>query len=112
VLVLSHESWLGKFAGDPEVIGSTLEIQHSVYRIVGVLEPMPAFPHANDVWIPATSNPYSLSGVGTNPSRRASIIARVIGKLREGVTLEEANRETELIAQRLAAAYVDDYPDG
>ncbi|HWK54038.1 MAG TPA: ABC transporter permease [Hyphomicrobiales bacterium] len=109
VLMLSHEFWLGKFAGDPAVIGTTLEIQHSLYRIVGVLPRMPGYPHANDVWIPDTKDPYALAGVGTNPSRRALVISRVIGKLLDGITFEEAARDTEVIAQRLAVAYPDDY---
>lgn len=109
VLMLSHEFWLGKFGGDPEVIGTTLEIQRSVYRIVGVLPRLPAYPHANDIWIPEASDPYTLAGVGANPSRRALLIPNVVGKLQEGVSPQEATREVNLIARRLATSYPDDY---
>lgn len=109
VLLLSHQFWLSKFAGDPDVIGSTLEIERSVYRIVGVLPRMPGYPHENDVWMAETNNPYTLGGVGFNPNRRAALIARVVGKLQQDASLEDARRETELIARRLAANYPDDY---
>ncbi|MGV3590610.1 MAG: ADOP family duplicated permease [Gammaproteobacteria bacterium] len=113
VIVLSHEFWLSKFAGDPAVIDTTLEMQHSVYRIVGVLPPLPAYPHANDVWITEASDPYKLAlGAGAvRQNRRAGVIDSVYGKLQEGVTLEEARRETDVIVQRLVAAWPDAYPD-
>ncbi|MDR0781664.1 MAG: ABC transporter permease [Pseudomonadales bacterium] len=109
VLMLSQEFWREKFGGDPSVVSSTLEIQRSVYRIVGVLPRLPGYPHVNDVWIPVSSDPYGLAGVGVNQKRNAALISRVIGKLREGVSLDAANREAGTIAQRLAASYPDDY---
>jgi putative ABC transport system permease protein len=112
VILLSRDFWLQKFGGDPGVVGTTLEIEHSIYRIAGVLPRLPDFPHANDVWIPQANNPYALAEAGVNQNRRASLIAMVIGKLHEGVSLEEVSAETMAIAQRLAANYPDDYPDG
>jgi hypothetical protein len=39
VVVLTHRFWMSQFAGDPAVIGHTLELNHLGYRIVGVLPP-------------------------------------------------------------------------
>jgi putative ABC transport system permease protein len=107
VLVLSYELWTTRFASDPGVIDTTLEIQRMVYRIVGVLPPIPAYPHANDAWIPDASNPYDISPMGEDDDRDSFTINRVIGKLQEGVSLEQAASEMEVIARRLAASYPD-----
>jgi hypothetical protein len=47
VMLLSQEFWRSKFDADPAAIGATLELAGVVYRVVGVLPRLPAWPHTN-----------------------------------------------------------------
>src|SRR5690606_16104796 len=60
VLLLGNAFWRERFAADPAVLGTTLIIKDVAYTVVGVLPPLPPWPHANDIWIPAASDPYRL----------------------------------------------------
>src|SRR5690606_3985912 len=109
VLLLSHDIWISKFGADPAVSGTTLETKNITYRIAGVLPALPAWPHANDVWMPGASNPFRLMNL-VNNQRTSEGVSHVVASLRENVTLDEAKRNMITIAQRLAASYPDAYP--
>src|SRR5690606_6085246 len=102
VLLLSRDVWIGKFGADPAVIGTTLETKNITYRIIGVLPALPAWPHASDVWIPNASDPFRLMNL-VSKQRTSEGISHVVARLRDNVTLDEANRDVTIIAQRLAA---------
>jgi predicted permease len=82
-IMLGHGYWLTRFGGDPSVVGSTLQVNGSTREIIGV-----APPH--------------VTGLGSDPAlviplrfRRSSLFVGnigydAVGRLREGVTLEEA----------------------
>ncbi len=57
VLVLSHEYWQRHLGGADDVVGRLVEMNNRGHAIVGVLPPLPAFPHANDVFMPSTCRP-------------------------------------------------------
>ncbi|MGH9838153.1 MAG: ADOP family duplicated permease [Blastocatellia bacterium] len=97
VVILSHALWRQNFAGDPGIIGKSVQIRLSNFTVVGVLGEQ--YPLATDVWVP-------LSHVGgDNFTNRMNHPASVIGRLKPGVTVEQARREMEAIAARLQQAY-------
>ncbi len=111
VLLLSHEFWRRRFNADPAVVGASVDTMNFTYTIIGVLPPMPAYPHGNDVWIPAASDPFRMAGLSNAETNRSSrIISHVLAKLGAEVTLADAGREAETIATRLAEMYPDSYP--
>jgi predicted permease len=99
VAVLSHDYWTREFGGDTEVIGSTLQIEGSLgLEVVGVLEPGLQMPHGRaDIWVP----------LGLHPTRTPDSYHgyRVIGRLAEGVTLEEATADLARVAAQLPSAF-------
>lgn len=81
VVVLSQSLWRSRFAGDPEVIGRSLELDQERFTIVGV---MPAgfevFEPGTDLWIPITAQHKATSSLG-------------LARLARGVTPEAATRD-------------------
>ena len=110
VLVLSHDFWQNALGGDPAIVGKAFEMNDRVHTVVGVLPPVPQYPHDNDVYMPVSACPFR-SGQGWNDDRGARGIT-VFARRRPGTTNERARRELAVIAARLAARYPDSYPAG
>src|SRR6202020_2146163 len=99
VAVLSAAAWNRYFGRDPSVAGRPVELNGASYTIVGVLPPGAAYPADGDVWLP-------LSRLDSaTQSSRVWHSVNVLGRLRPGVTLTQAQADMETIAARLAAAY-------
>jgi predicted permease len=99
VVLLGDQLWHTRFAGDPSVLGKTIQLNGETYTIVGVLPASFVFPDViADVYLPAFKYPnYSIN--------RAQTSCSVIGRLRPGTTLQSAQAEMDSIAARLAASY-------
>jgi putative ABC transport system permease protein len=96
-VVLSHQFWQRRFAGDADVVGRKLLLDGTTYTIVGVMPPDMKFPWTTvDVWTPLAFN-------GTE--KRSEHYLSVVGKLRAGATVASARSELQAISKRLAAAY-------
>jgi putative ABC transport system permease protein len=99
VVMISDGLWQDRFGGDPEVLGSTIQLNGNPYTVVGVLPPRFTFLEEEpDVWLP-----WQLTG----EESRGSHYLRVVGRLREGATLESARSELIQIAARLEAEFPD-----
>ena len=101
VALLSGGVWKRKFASSPDVIGKPIELNGASYTIVGVVPASFSF-YGN------TPDLYTPVGQWNDPSfrdRRISVSARVIGRLRPGTTVSQAQAEMESLAHNLAAAY-------
>jgi putative ABC transport system permease protein len=96
VAVVSESLWRSRFAGDPAVIGSTLRLAGATYTIVGVAPQLPAFWQA-EVWL---TDPFQLPGVPPDVLQRGVSFLATVGRLRPGVSREQAAAEMEVIAAR------------
>jgi putative ABC transport system permease protein len=108
VLVLSYRFWQEAFGGDPTIVGRPFQMNDRPHTVVGVLPPLPAFPDANDVFMPASACPFR-----SNPQALANRGARAVSafaKLRPGATLDGATREARGLAARLQGQFADAYP--
>ncbi|HKD78552.1 MAG TPA: ABC transporter permease [Candidatus Angelobacter sp.] len=101
VVVLSGGLWSRKFGSSPEVLGKSLILNGTSYTVVGVIPSgFTFYGQDRDVYTPI--------GQWTNPSfrdRRISVSARVIGRMKAGVNLEQAQADMDVISRNLAAAY-------
>ena len=108
VLLLSYDYWRREFGGDRGVVGTAVKMNDKVHTIVGVLPPIPQYPRENDVYMPTSACPFR--------SSHAMIVNRdmhmmdVFGRLKAGVTLEQAHADLTTIAAGLAATYPKSYP--
>ncbi len=99
VAVLSASAWQRLFGGDASVMGRSITLNGASYTVVGVLPQGAAYPADGEVWLPL-----SLLDKPTQQSRVWHSV-NVMGRLRPGVTLAQAQADMETIAQRLQAQY-------
>jgi putative ABC transport system permease protein len=101
VTILSHEIWQRDFGSDPNVIGQGVRINGKAATIVGVMPPKFKFPVSEELWVPLFNEypprPRGELAIGSNNAAPA-----VMGRLKPGVTLDQANAEFVGIARRLA----------
>ena len=102
VAMISAELWERRFASDPHVAGKTATLASAAYTIIGVLPPHFQFPLPDmDVWLTApTEEPLIIP-----KSRALSPFLTVFGRLKPGVTIEQANAEMKVIRQQYALAH-------
>ena len=99
VVVLSHGLWQRRFGSDTSLVGKTIILDGRGVTVVGVMPAGLQFPQTAQQWVPRF-NP-------THPEMqaRAAHFLRPIGRLKPGVTLEQAQAEMDGIARRLEEQY-------
>ena len=110
LILLSHRFWASQFDSDPDVVGSSLEMNNAIHRVIGILPPIPAFPDDddNDIWITSASCPFR-SSPPVIDNRNLPMIASIFAKLRDHVSIENGASDVNGIAQRLLTTYPDSY---
>jgi predicted permease len=98
VIILGYEVWQNRYGGDPDVIGLTERVNSQPAEIIGVMPEGFEFPIAEQVWVPLR---YDLARM----QRGEGTELNVVGRLREGVTLDQARSEFDSITARLEDAY-------
>lgn len=111
VVILSHPLWQSQFHGDPNVIGRSVEIEGRSYAIIGVMPRGFVFPLDSDppqLWrtYAALATPLN-SGEKPDTEERGSHFLTAIARLKSGVTMEQANQDTQMVGQRLSKQYPD-----
>ena len=109
ILVLTYEYWQGRHGGGPEIVGQAFEMNGQMHTVVGVLPPVPQYPVERDVYMPTSHCPWR-SSQRTIDNRRSRGM-EVFGRLKPGVTLEQAQADLSVIAARLQGDYPDAYPE-
>ena len=97
VVMLSQSLWRRGFFNDPDIIGKSIQIDGASFTVVGVMGEQ--YPLETDFWLPLSH----LSQVDLTSRSHHSVQA--IGRLRPGVTIEQARKEMEIIAERLRQLY-------
>jgi putative ABC transport system permease protein len=98
VAVIGYQMWKERFAGDPNVIGRVVRANGEPATIVGVMPEKFAFPENEGIWVPLRLDVLKLE-------RGAGQSLDVVGRLRDGVSLDQAALDLNAIAKRLAAEY-------
>ena len=100
VAVVSHSYWQRIYNGDTDILEKTVNVMdkygrdHKPYRIVGVLPPSVRFPPDAELWL-------SYSGLSEQDRTSFAPTSWAIGRLKDGVSLDQARREMNLIQRRL-----------
>lgn len=101
VVVLSHELWVRRFGAAPSIVGTNVILSDRPYTVVGVTQPGHRHPHDAELWTPLTFD----DGMQGLRESRGALWLPIMGRLAEGVTLEEAQAQMDGIARRLAGEY-------
>ena len=100
VVVLSYALWQARFGGDPSILNSSILLDNQPYTVVGILPAGGAFDRAfNQLWRPLAFEP-------SNMTRNFHWFGS-FALLKPGVSLQEAQRQMDVIGARIAK----DFPD-
>jgi len=98
VTVISYSFWQRRFGSDPNVAGRTMVLDDKRYTIIGVLPAHYRFFEHSDVWVPLAADLMQQYGVSNVSS---------IGRLKPGVTTEQAQSELESIKTNVENSRTD-----
>ena len=103
-IVLSHDFWSRRYAGEPSLIGRTITLNGEPFQVVGVMPKGFIYPaeRAVDGWVPM-----SFFGPDNIGRVRAARFMNVIARIKPGVTQEQVGAELSTIAARLSKEYPD-----
>jgi putative ABC transport system permease protein len=98
VVVLSYDLWQKRFGGRADVLNTTIRANGVPYTIVGVMPEKFAFPQNAKIWLPFQGDPL----VGKRGQGQS---LETYGRLKPGVTIDQASADFAAIAARLAKDY-------
>jgi predicted permease len=100
VVVLGHEVWRTRFAGDSAVLGQTVQLGDAYATVVGVMPDGFAFPVSHGAW-----TPFRPEVLDDAPRRGPGIT--IFGRLAPGATLDDARTELAELGRRAARELPD-----
>src|SRR3982751_2145388 len=103
IVVISDRLWQRAFNRDPGAIGRSINLHDQNFTIIGVMPPQMTSPQDTDAW-------FSLMRRSNNPAwmdRSHHPMMFVWGKLKPGVSVDQARTEMKTIAARLEKTYPD-----
>ena len=111
-IVISDEFWRREFGGDRNVLGRTIRLDGDPSTIVGVLPP--EFRHPG-VTVAGNVDVWAAAGFSADPFPKPvrgqrSLNAGMIGRLRPGITLAQAQARLSAMANQLRRDFPADYP--
>src|SRR5437867_9347876 len=107
VAVLSYGTWQNRFHADANVLGNKIILYRKPYTVIGVMPRNFEFPlnpgHVNqsELWLPLSLEPEEFTA-----GSAASWNSRMVGRLKPGITAEQAQSD----AERVARETMRDYP--
>ncbi|MFN0107533.1 MAG: ABC transporter permease [Blastocatellia bacterium] len=102
VAILSYGLWQRRFSGDEALIGKTISFNEKTVTVVGVMPPHFRFGTDVDLFLPLQAKPTA----NQDPN------AEVIGRLKPGVSLQQAQAELKAIGERFRAAFPNQVQKG
>jgi putative ABC transport system permease protein len=108
-VVISYSSWVRRFAADSSVVGQKLNVNGRQLTVIGVMPPDFNFPDGVELWVPARSRvpEHTLRPTADMTQDRGSGYLEVIGRLKSGVSMAQAQADLNTVASRLAQQYPD-----
>jgi putative ABC transport system permease protein len=106
VAMVTEDFWRKRMQGDPNVVGRSITLGGAPHTIVGVLPAMPFswVGPAAEVW---TTKPFQIAGLPYERIMRGSSFLRVVGRLKPGITIEQARAAMPPLDQ----SYRERFPD-
>jgi predicted permease len=100
VVVIGWKLWQARFGGRPDIVGKTIRVNGTPREVIGVMPERFLFPIREEIWATLPHDPAKLRrGQGTT--------LEVFGRLKDGVSSDQAAADLERIAARIA----DQHPD-
>lgn len=99
VVLISDDLWKRRYNSDPAIVGRAIQVNSRPHTVLGVMPPQFRFPENQYLWLPLSE--FAIS------QQRGARGLQVFARLRDGVTLEQAQKDADAVAANLAAAFPD-----
>src|SRR2546423_725485 len=110
VALLSHSLWIGHYGGDPAILGKTIKLDEKPYTVIGVMPALFRFPYDGsplseraDLWVPQAISRDRVA------DRVREFGVHVVGRLKPGITLQQAQADMETVAANFMRQYPQVY---
>jgi putative ABC transport system permease protein len=107
VMVLSHDFWMKRFAGDRSIVGTMLDIDGVPVTVIGVLQPAPFFPRRVDVLMNMVISPHHLGA--SMVQSRVHRMTEVVARLAPDATIGQARTEVAGVYARMMSENASAY---
>ena len=97
VAIMTHSLWLDRFGGDPRIIGQQIRLNGESYTVVGVLSAGMPDRFESHLFVPLAFTPEQIN-------HDVRWLA-VMGRLKTGVTLQQANADMDAVTRRIAGDF-------
>lgn len=101
VAILSHALWQKHFGGNPGIINQRITLDGKSFEVIGVMPEDVTFPQRAELWVPINFD------ASPEMKIRVAHFIRPIGRLKPGVTLAQAQADTDTIAAQLEKQFPD-----
>ncbi len=102
VAIMSDGLWQRRFGGDQEILGKSVLLNDQPVTVIGIMPPQFRFSNSVDLFVPMRARP----NANFDPN------ATVVGRLKSGVTKEQAAAELQMIADKFREAFPRFMQDG
>ena len=109
VAVLSYSTWKSRFSSDSKILGRKILLDRKPYSVIGVMPRNFEFPlipghlNRNELWVPMSFTAQQLS-----PEAEGSWYLQMVGRLKPGITVAQAQNDAERVAQQIMRTYPPD----
>jgi putative ABC transport system permease protein len=109
-VIISHQLWVARFAGDPHIIGREITLDKNAYSVVGVMPPSFQYPlqrKTSTLWTTMAPLLESADNQPTIAQERGAHFLRSIARLKPGVSVKQAQAGMDVIMASLSKQYPD-----
>ena len=96
---MNETLWRTRYSSDPRLIGNVIRLDDAAYIVIGVMPATLRYPQA-DVWTPIATD-----GGTFSPNSPQWTILTVVGRLRPGVDIDQAQSDLQVITQQMDKEY-------
>ena len=105
VVVLNHGFWQRRFGGDESIVGQQIALNNRSYTVIGITPPSYRYGSEVDVFVPIGLFEQDYQQRGSHPG------IYVVGRMKEGMTIESARASMDTLMARLEEQYPDTNKD-
>ena len=110
VMVLTHDFWMKRFAGDSSIVGKQIHLDNKSVTVIGVLQPAPFFPRRVDGLLNMVMSEHHLSA--SMIEGRTHRMTEVVARLAPSTSLDQTSAEVAAVYARMQREHRDAYDPG
>ena len=104
IVVLNDRCWRERFGANPQIVGRMITLNGTGYQVIGIMPREFDFPKGAELWTPLP--------IKQLINDRSTVFLQAVGRLKQGVTLEQARTELNTIISRVAQQHSETQAEG